>query len=308
MKKTVFAIASTIMMTLSLSINPKEVICATEMQYEYTIINNQATITGYKGKPVYIDIPETIEGCQVVEIRDNAFYECSTLKHIDLPETIQKIGHHSFYACSALEDISIPDSVTDIGMGCFCGCSELNSAALPETLTALPESCFRSCISLVSITVPEDVEKIGDFCFSGCTSLKNISLGNKLINIGDCSFYMCSSLKGIYVPPSVSNIGICALGYIPGENGAEVSDMFMLLGDEDSAVHTYARDNHITFNDASDTVQAFAIQRISGERVPISIPSVIIIIVIILTALAIIFFKRKDLLSSKAKINIKGRK
>ncbi|SEK89046.1 Leucine rich repeat-containing protein [Ruminococcus sp. YRD2003] len=276
---------------------------AEEPQYEYTIINNEATITGYKGEPVYIDIPETIEGCQVVELRDNAFYECSTLRHIDLPDTLIKIGHHCFYACSALEEINVPESVTDIGMGCFCGCTELSSASLPDTLTSLPESCFRSCTSLGDFTVPAGVTRIGAFCFSSCTSLKNVSLSSSLKGVGDCSFYMCSSLKGVYVPPSVSDIGLCAFGYVPTDNGAETARDFVLLGDGGSPVRDYARENHITFTDASDTVHAFAIQRITGERRPINIPSVLIIAGAALLIAAFIFVKRKNSISSKAKIN-----
>ncbi len=301
MKKFVFTLVTVFSAASLLLPLPAE--SAEEPQYEYTIINNEATITGYKGEPVYIDIPETIEGCQVVELRDNAFYECSTLRHIDLPDTLIKIGHHCFYACSALEEINVPESVTDIGMGCFCGCTELSSASLPDTLTSLPESCFRSCTSLGNFTVPAGVTRIGAFCFSSCTSLKNVSLSSSLKGVGDCSFYMCSSLKGVYVPPSVSDIGLCAFGYVPTDNGAETARDFVLLGDGGSPVRDYARENHITFTDASDTVHAFAIQRITGERRPINIPSVLIIAGAALLIAAFIFVKRKNSISSKAKIN-----
>ena len=303
MKKIVSALMTAACIALNIPTLSAE--CASEPQYEYTIINNEATITGFKGEPVYIDIPDTIEGCQVVELRDNAFYECSTLKHIDLPDTLRKIGHHVFYACSALEEISVPDSVTDIGMGAFCGCAELSSASLPDTLSTLPESCFRSCTSLSDFTVPEGVSRIGAFCFSGCTSLKNVSLSSRLKGVGDCSFYMCSSLKGVYVPPSVKDIGICAFGYVPTDDGAEVAADFVLLGDGSSPVRDYAKENHITFTDASDTVHAFAIQRITGERQPVSIPSVLIAVggVLLVTGLALV--KRKYRIGSKAKINKK---
>ncbi|MDO4862874.1 MAG: leucine-rich repeat domain-containing protein [Ruminococcus sp.] len=308
MKKFISALAAAAIAAAALIPRGLAAECAAEPQYEYTIINNEATITGFKGEPVYIEIPETIEGCRVVELRDNAFYECSTLRHIDLPDTLGKIGHHCFYACSALEEISVPDSVTDIGMGCFCGCAELSSATVPDTLTALPESCFRSCTSLAAFTVPESVQRIGAFCFSGCTSLKNVSLGSSVKGVGDCSFYMCTSLKGVYVPPSVSDIGICAFGYVPSDDGAQVAEDFVLLGDGGSAARAYAKENHITFTDASDTVHAFAIQRISGERVPVSIPSVTLIGGGALLAVGLIFVKRKYRIGSKAKINKNRRK
>ena len=300
MKKIITMLAAAAILPLNTRLTAD---CADKPQYEYTIINNEATITGFSGEPVYMEIPETIEGCRVVELRDNAFYECSSLRHIDLPDTVRKIGHHCFYACSALEEINVPDSVTDIGMGCFCGCAELSSAKLPDTFSTLPESCFRSCTSLGSFIVPESVHRIGAFCFSGCTSLKNVTFGSGLKGVGDCSFYMCGSLKGVYVPPSVTDIGICAFGYIPSDNGAVVAEDFVLLGDGSSAANEYAKENHITFTDASDTVHAFAIRRISGEREPICIPSVLIIAGGILAAAALALLKKRKRTGTKAKTN-----
>lgn len=303
MKRFLTLITAVAIAVFPLSVCTPPTAFAASPGYEYTIINNEATITGFTGEPLYIEIPDTIEGCRVVELRDNAFYECSSLRHIDLPDTVRKIGHHCFYACSSLESITIPAAVSEIGMGSFCGCASLRSANLPDSFSVLPESCFRSCTSLTSFTVPDSIRTIGDFCFSGCTGLENVSLGKSLTRVGDCSFYMCSSLKGLYVPPSVKDIGICAFGYIPTENGAEVSEDFVLLGDGGSAVKDYAKENHITFTDASDTVHAFAIQRITGERKPISIPSVIIFGSALALVTGAILVKRKNRLGLKAKIN-----
>lgn len=243
--------------------------------YVYTIIDNQATITGFSGEPTYIEIPETVDGCRVTEIRDNAFYECGALKHIDLPDTIEKIGHHSFYGCYSLESINIPDSVTEIGMGCFCGCEALSSVTISCSVSRLPESCFRSCKKLKNILLPENITEIGDFCFSGCTALNSVILGDSLTTIGDCAFYMCSSMTSMYVPDSAKNIGMCSIGYIPTDSGASTIEGFMILGKKKSAAKKYADENHLTFENAEDNVHAFAVQKISGKRIPI--PSVFII-------------------------------
>ncbi len=242
--------------------------------FVYTIIDNEATITGFQGEPIYIDIPETVEGCRVTEIRDNAFYECGSLKQITLPGTIEKIGHHGFYGCYALESIVIPDSVTEIGMGSFSGCTALTYAALPESITNLPESCFRSCTSLKNIIIPDEVKKIGDFCFSSCTSMTSVSLGDAVTELGDCAFYMCTSLRSLYIPPSVTDLGFCSVGYIPTNDGAVPDEEFTLVGTKNSAAQEYADENAVSFEKAEDSVHAFAIQRINGQR--IGIPSIFI--------------------------------
>ncbi len=255
--------------------------------YTYEIIDNKAIVTGFEGKPVFIDIPAIIDGCHVTEIRDNAFYECDTLRHITLPETIEKIGHHSFYACFSLESIVIPESVTEIGMGCFCGCSALSSVSLSKNITKIPESCFRSCTSLKSIVISDNITEISDFCFSGCTELSSVSVGNKVNKIGDCAFYMCRNLKGIYIPPSVNEIGTYALGYTPTDEGTDLIKNFTVLGKKNSAAENYANNNSLTFENASDSVHAFAIQRISGQR--IGIPSIALICIAVVIIIWIIF-------------------
>lgn len=265
--------------------------------YVYTIINNVATITGFEGEPTYIEIPETIEGCRVAELRDNAFYECSSLKHIVLPETLEKIGHHAFYGCSSLESIVIPDSVTEIGMGAFCGCQSLTSAILPENLPRLPESCFRSCTSLRSIAIPRNTEEIGDFCFSGCTSLSAVSLGDSTKILGDCAFYMCSSMKGLYIPDSVQLIGLCSVGYVPTNDGAQTLEGFTILGEKKSTAQQYAEENKLSFENASDSVHAFAIQRITGQR--IGIPAIYLVGGAVFILVSAFFLSRRKALRNK---------
>lgn len=290
MKKFIILMTAVVIMFF---MPPIRASAAEKSGYVYTIINNEATVTGFTGEPVYVEIPESIEGCRVTEIRDNAFYECGSLKHVTIPDTVEKIGHHAFYACFSLESISLPDSVSEIGMGCFCGCSALNSISLPENLSKLPDSCFRSCTSLKIAALPQSITQIGDFCFSGCTSLTTVSFGDEVTSLGDCSFYMCDSLKGIYVPPSVENIGVCAIGFIPTESGAAPLEDFTLLGMKKSAAQNYAENCSLTFENAEDSVHAFAIRKVSGQRV--TIPSVFVIfggILLILVSL-ILFKKRK---------------
>lgn len=252
--------------------------------YVYTIINNEATITGFEGNPVYIEIPKTIEGCRVTEIRDNSFYECGSLKHITLPDTIEKIGHHAFYACYSLESVTIPESVKEIGMGCFCGCESLTAVSLSDNISRLPDSCFRSCTSLTSFDIPDNITEIGDFCFSGCTALTDISLSDNLTAIGDCSFYMCG-LEAVYIPSAVEQLGVCSVGYTPTDEGASQINGFTILGKKKSAAADYARENSLTFQNADDLVHAFAIQRINGQQV--AVPSVFLIAIGLLILISI---------------------
>lgn len=233
-------------------------VCAEEAAgYEYTVINGEVTVIGFTGEPEYIGIPEFIEGCPVTEVRDNAFYNCTSLRSISLPDTIIKIGHHSFYGCYSLESIVLPAELEELGMGCFCGCTELKEVKLPDTLRVLPDSCFRVCTSLKDVILPGEVTAVEKFCFAGCTGLESINLGDSLQELGDRALFMCDSLESLYIPPSVERIGTEAAGY--SSDGKSISETgVLILGAKDSAAQRYAGENGLSFRAAAETADVFA--------------------------------------------------
>lgn len=60
------------------------------------------------------------------EIPNYAFYECSKIKKIVIPENTVSIGTHSFYGCSQLETFVFPDTVRSIGNGAFKNINAFN--------------------------------------------------------------------------------------------------------------------------------------------------------------------------------------
>ena len=67
------------------------------------------------------------------------------------------IGYHAFYECSGLTSVTIPNSVTSIGGSAFCGCSGLTSIAIPNSVTSIRYGTFLHCSGLTSMSLPECV-------------------------------------------------------------------------------------------------------------------------------------------------------
>ena len=127
-------------------------------------------------------------------INERAFWGCSSLTSLTLPDNLTSIGDSAFLGCSSLTSIALPDSVTSIGKSAFYNCSSLESITIPDGVTTIGVETFSLCSSLESITIPDSVITIGDYAFRGCTSITNITIPDSVTTIGSWVFEDCSSL------------------------------------------------------------------------------------------------------------------
>ena len=137
----------------------------------------------------------------------NAFYNCSKLSSVILPQTITSIDQGAFSSCSSLTSISIPESVTSIERCAFYQCSSLKKVVLPETIKIIEAGAFSDCPLLTNIAIPEGVTEMGFGVFQNCSSLKSIRIPNKILTIRRYSFYKCTQLKKVELPATVDSIG-----------------------------------------------------------------------------------------------------
>ena len=148
----------------------------------------------------------------VTSIGDGAFWGCSSLASITIPEGVTSIGNVAFYNCNSLTSITIPSSVTSIGSGAFYNCSNLTSITIPEGVTSIGWNAFRNCSSLERIIIAEGVTIIDGATFYGCSGLTEITIPEGVTNIYGQAFQNCSSLTSIEIPEGVTSIGDRAFG------------------------------------------------------------------------------------------------
>ena len=126
---------------------------------------------------------------------------------IEFEEDLTQIGSRAFYYCTSLTSITIPNSVTSIGDYAFSSCSALTSITIPDSVTSIGSSAFSDCTSLTSITIPDSVTSINNYVFGYCSALTSITIPDLVTSIGSQAFYYCTSLTSITIPDSVTSIG-----------------------------------------------------------------------------------------------------
>ena len=94
----------------------------------------------------------SISDTSITTVGTNAFYNCTALKTINLPQ-LTTIGPSAFYGCGSLVITNLPLGCTSIGKTAFYGCSSLTSITF-QTTPILGMSVFQNCTNLKVINVP----------------------------------------------------------------------------------------------------------------------------------------------------------
>ena len=107
----------------------------------------------------------------------------------------------AFYGCTGLTAIAIPDSTTSLGDYVFADCTNLSDITLGNGVSNIGHSAFAGCSSLTDITIPSSVVNIEGAAFSECGNLTNIySKPTIPPTLGVSALERIPSYVKIYVP------------------------------------------------------------------------------------------------------------
>lgn len=134
------------------------------------------------------------------KIEQQAFLNCTNLTSVDFGYGWKEIGVQAFFGCSALKDIVLPEGVEYIRDGAFSGAA-IEAIHLPNTLKVIEANAFR-CENLKTITIPASVEEIKAYAFLNNKALTDVYVLGTKTKAENQAFYQYASASFIYTNPS----------------------------------------------------------------------------------------------------------
>ncbi len=238
----------------------------------------EVTNNGYNTYAGSLNVPASItyesKTYIVTAIGDNAFIGSTRLYGITIPE-VKTIGRKAFHGCTTLRKIELPQTLTAIGDFAFSQCEDMKAITIPASVTHIGTKAFMHCISLATLevesnnttycsenniiydktktsllhatptysgalTIAETVREIGDNAFTECAGLTSVDLSN-VETIGDFAFFNCTKLTKIEIPSSVTKIGFGAFMNCSGTRTLSLGTNVTELGG-----HSFFRCNKMT--------------------------------------------------------------
>jgi cell surface protein len=156
---------------------PQQCLTTASCKIEHVIIPDNDSRSVKIGAQAFGESLKTIKLGEVdkngnSEILQYAFERCTNLTSVDFGTGWKEIGTNAFFGCSALKDIVLPEGVEYIRNGAFNGAA-IEAIHLPNTLKVIEKNAF-VCEKLKTITIPASVEEIEKFAFQNNKALTDV--------------------------------------------------------------------------------------------------------------------------------------
>lgn len=122
---------------------------------------------------------------------NNMFGNCTSLKSVELPDSLTKIPEGLFKGCTSLTDVVVGDNINAIGKEAFYECKNLLNVET-SNVSRIEEKAFYKCTSIKTVDSMICTE-VGESAFEGCTSLQSVNISSE--SFGNNTFKGCTELK-----------------------------------------------------------------------------------------------------------------
>lgn len=156
---------------------PQQCLTTASCKIEHVIIPDNDSRSVKIGAQAFGEFLKTVKLGKVdkngnSQLLQYALERSTNLTSVDFGTGWKEIGTNAFFGCSALKDIVLPEGVEYIRNGAFNGAA-IEAIHLPNTLKVIEANAF-VCENLKTITIPASVEKIETFAFQNNKALTDV--------------------------------------------------------------------------------------------------------------------------------------
>ncbi len=183
------------------------------------------------------------EGCRSVS--EKAFYKCTNLTALHLPDTLKTLGNFAFAGCG-LTALHIPKNLEEDGSmlaKAFCGCpislfeldaENANYLSIDGVLFSKTGStllCYPWGDERESYDIPDGTQIINSYAFFGCKSLKSVTVPSTVVQIANRGFYAAYALESVTIDDGLTMIGGYAFASCGALSYVRLPETCMYLND-----------------------------------------------------------------------------
>ena len=147
-----------------------------------------------------------------------AFYGCNTLTFVRAGacSRLRRIEDHAFFSCTMLAELRLPNGLTYIGPWAFAWDrilgQEDTTLGLPSSLQTIGTGAFAFVNHHKNLNIPANVTSIGDYAFMCDYYMNNLTFspGDKPLTIGVAAFFGDNHMKTVDLSNRVAQIDKCA--------------------------------------------------------------------------------------------------
>lgn len=137
-----------------------------------TFDNKSYTYYGLKNEMAPVDVEEVIVDSSVKVVREYAFKDCR-MKRCVMGDGVERIERHAFFNCKSIKKVQLSRTLRYIDTGAFMCCTSIDCLYIPPNVRGIQDQAFYSCTGMKILILPANINinHIGNDIVNGCDVL-----------------------------------------------------------------------------------------------------------------------------------------